>query len=173
MLRRILRFPVVEKCQNRVGHRGINTVQNRVVQLRCCGETVSAALGLTFLVDTEQIGGVVPQEIRGDTYRALHSRRQRHRLRLLDGFLFLRHILHCGNDLRQSAVFIQIQCEANLRRGPAGSVDLSLCKQILIIPRQCLQNHLLTSPLSGGGTVITPLTNSARKNIGVMFSGSR
>ena len=64
---------------------------------------------------------------------------QINRLRLLDGFLSLRHILHCGNDLRQSAVFIQIQCKANLRRGPAGSVDLSLCKQILIIPRQCLR----------------------------------
>ena len=36
--------------------KGKKTVQNRVVQLRCCGETVSAALGPSLLVDAEQIG---------------------------------------------------------------------------------------------------------------------
>ena len=34
------------------------------------------------------------------------------------------------------------------------------------------QDHPLTSPLFGGGTVITPSTRLARKNFGVMFAGS-
>lgn len=55
---------------------------------------------------------------------------------------------------------------------PSGSGDLAAMEEILVILRQRLQNHSLTSSLFHGGTTITPSVRLARKNRGVMFRGS-
>ena len=74
--------------------------------------------------------------------------------------------------LRHLAVFIQTQGEADLCRAPSGNGDLAAMEEILVILRQRLQNHSLTSSLFHGGTTITPSVRLARKNRGVMFRGS-
>ena len=52
------------------------------------------------------------------------------------------------------------------------SGDLAALEKILVISRQHLQDHPLTSLLSHGGTVSTPSVRLARKNRGMMFWAS-
>ena len=172
MLCRVLRFPSVEESQYCAGIGRIDAIQHRVVQLCRSDKALAAAFRLPFLVDAEQISGVVPQKVCSNADRSLHRRRQHHQLRLHDRLFTLCPFHHCRNDLRQLSVFIEIQRKADLRGRPAGGVDLALRAQVFIIPCQRLQDHPLTSPLFGGGTVITPSTRLARKNFGVMFAGS-
>lgn len=48
--------------------------------MQACGdaEAVPAALRLPLLVNTQQVGGVVPQEVGCNANSALHRRRQDH-----------------------------------------------------------------------------------------------
>ena len=87
MLCRVLRFPSVEESQYCAGIGRIDAIQHRMVQLCRCGKALETALGVTFLVDAEQISGVVPQKVCSDADRSLHRRRQRYQLWLKNGFL--------------------------------------------------------------------------------------
>ena len=171
MLCRVLRLPSVEESQYCAGNGRIHTVQHRMVQLCCGGKALPAAFRFPFLIDAEKIRGIVPQKVRCDAHCPLYRRGQRLGLRL-HGLFALCSFLHRRNDLRQLTVFVYVKCIADLCRSPTGCSDLAACEEILIILRQRLQDHPLTSLLSGGGTVITPSTRLARKNFGVMFSGS-
>ena len=173
MLRCTFRLPGVEEGQDRPGNGRIHTVQNAVMQCGGRREALPAPLGLSLLIHAEEIGGVIPEEVRRNAHRALDSCRKLHFLRPQNGFLSGFHRLQDRNDLRQCAVSVQTQGKADPRGGPAGGGDISPPQQILIVPGQGLQDHPLTSLLSGGGTVMTPFTRPARKNFGVMFSGSR
>ena len=172
MLCRAFRFPSVEKCQYCAGIGRIDAIQHRVVQLCRGGKALAAAFRLPFLVDAEQISGIVPQKVRGNADRSFHRCRQHHQLRLHDRLFTLCPFHHCRNDLRQLTVFVYVKCETDLRRGPAGRGNLTAREEVFVIPRQRLQDHPLTSLLSGGGTIITPSTRLARKNFGLMFAGS-
>ena len=172
MLCRVLRFPSVEESQYCAGIGRIDAIQHRVVQLCRGGKALAAAFRLPFLVDAEQISGIVPQKVRGNADRSFHRCRQHHQLRLHDRPFTLCPFHHCRNDLRQLTVFVYVKCETDFGRGPAGRGDLAAREEVFIVPCQRLQDHPLTSPLFGGGTVITPSTRLARKNFGVMFAGS-
>ena len=87
MLCRVLRFPSVEESQYCAGIGRIDAIQHRMVQLCRCGKALAAAFRLPFLVDAEQISGVVPQKVCSDADRSLHRRRQRYQLWLKNGFL--------------------------------------------------------------------------------------
>ena len=87
MLCRAFRLPSVEKSQYCAGIGRIDAIQHRVVQLCRCGKALETALGVSFLVDAEQISGVVPQKVCSDADRSLHRRRQRYQLWLKNGFL--------------------------------------------------------------------------------------
>ena len=87
MLCCVLRFPSVEESQYCAAIGRIDAIQHRMVQLCRCGKALETALGVTFLVDAEQISGVVPQKVRGNADRSFHRRRQRYQLWLKNGFL--------------------------------------------------------------------------------------
>ena len=87
MLCRAFRFPSVEKCQYCAAIGRIDAIQHRVVQLCRGGKALAAAFRLPFLVDAEQISGIVPQKVRGNADRSFHRRRQRYQLWLKNGFL--------------------------------------------------------------------------------------
>ena len=87
MLCCVLRFPSVEESQYCAAIGRIDAIQHRVVQLCRCGKALETALGVTFLVDAEQISGVVPQKVCSNADRSLHRRRQRYQLWLKNGFL--------------------------------------------------------------------------------------
>lgn len=87
MLCRVLRIPSVEESQYCADIGRIDAIQHRMVQLCRCGKALETALGVTFLVDAEQISGVVPQKVCSNADRSLHRRRQRYQLWLKNGFL--------------------------------------------------------------------------------------
>ena len=74
VLRCIFRLPCVKKCKNRTGNRRINAVKNLMVKLCSCVKTLAAAFRLALLVDAKKIGGIVPQKVCGNAYRALYRR---------------------------------------------------------------------------------------------------
>ena len=172
MLCCVLRLPSVEESQYCASIGRIDAIQHRVVQLCRCGKALAAAFRLALLVDAEQISGIVPQKVRDNADRSFHRCRQHHQLRLHDRLFTLCPFHHCRNDLRQLTVFVYVKCETDLRRGPAGRGEIAAREEVFIVPCQRLQDHPLTSPLFGGGTVITPSTRLARKNFGVMSAGS-
>ena len=86
MLCRVLRLPSVEESQYCAGIGRIDAIQHRMVQLCRSGKALAAAFGLPFLVDAEQISGVVPQKVCSNADRSLHRRRQRYQLWLKNGF---------------------------------------------------------------------------------------
>ena len=69
------------KISYRMGNRRINAVQYFVVKSCSCGKALAAAFRLPFLVDAEQISGIVPQKVRGNADRSFHRCRQHHQLR--------------------------------------------------------------------------------------------
>ena len=74
VLRCVFRLPCVKKCKNRMGNRRINAVQYFVVKSCSCGKALAAAFRLALLVDAKKIGGIVPQKVCGNAYRALYRR---------------------------------------------------------------------------------------------------
>ena len=138
----------------------------------CSGvEAVPAALRLSLLVNAQQIGGVVPQEVGSNTNGTLYRGRQLFdRLGYQCLSLFGR-LLNIDN-LRHLTVFIKAQGKADLCGVPSGRGNIAAQEKILVILRQRLQDHPLTSSLSHGGTTITPSVRLARKNRGVMVWGS-
>ena len=63
MLCRAFRLPSVEESQYCAGIGRIDAIQHRVVQLCRGGKALAAAFRLPFLVDAEQISGIVPQKV--------------------------------------------------------------------------------------------------------------
>ena len=78
VLHRFFRLPGVEERQYRSGSGGIHAIQYGVMQACGDAEAVPAALRLPLLVNTQQVGGVVPQEVGCNANSALHRRRQDH-----------------------------------------------------------------------------------------------
>ena len=166
-----LAFALRHAAEHRM-QRVIYAIQYGVMQ--ACGgtEAIPAALQLSLLVNTQHIRRVIPQEVGSNANSALYRRRQDYRLWTQDCLFTHRYFFHSGDRLRHLTAFIQTQGKADLCRAPAGSGDLAALEKILVIPRQRLQDHLLTSSLSHGGTTITPSVRLARKNRGVMVCGS-
>ena len=140
-----LRLPCVEIGKHGSRRGGIHIVQETMVQFGTGLKAFPASLRLALFVYTQQVAGIVPQEIRqhagraGDRCRELHLARAKH---LLFAVLFLDEKGHC---LGQAAVLRQTKRIADGRTAPAATGNGAPGGQILIQLRQRLQNHRTTS----------------------------
>ena len=164
--------PPVEESQQRPGSGAVHPVQHLVVEGPAGFKAFQAPLGLSLGVYPQNVAGIVPKEVGKDTCCACHRGGQRQILRGQHR-LFPPGLLRFGGGHPfQFPAFPQAEGKGYLGIRPARSCDLPLGGQRLIVFRQCLQDHPITSPLSRVGTVSIPSTSRARKNNGVMFSGS-
>ena len=107
-----------------------------------CGaglEALHRAGGLAFFVGTQQIGGVVAQQICNNTDSALFVLWDPQLPRSQNGLFALCHRGAQVGDLQKLPGIVQAQLIAYFKGIiPAGSGDLSLTQELLIISGRCL-----------------------------------
>ena len=168
----LFRIPCIEESEDRLGCRCVNSIQEPVVQLCTGPEAIFAPLRFSLLIRTQQIAGIVPQEVRQDAGGTCNRSRQLHGCWAQLGLFPDLDLCQLRDHRFQHSVFVQAQCIADFCRSPSGAGNLALLNQVFKQPGQCLQDHVRTSSAYMGGTSRTPSRRVARKKWGVMFSGS-
>ena len=166
----LARLPGIEKGEDGCSGGGINTVQQLVVQGGAGLEALNRSFRFAFFVGTQQIGGVVAQEVGRNAGRALYmggNGEFEGSQYLLFAFLHERTHVLCA---QQPSGVVHHQIKAHAKGViPAGGGDVTSFQKLLVIRGERLQNHVNTSASRQSSM---PFSNLARKNCGRRFSGS-
>ena len=165
----LCRVPRFKKAQDGRSDRIRNAVKHRAVLLRTGFKTGQRAFRLALAVHAQHVRCVVAQEIGRNAAGTLHLLRHLHRPRRQDGLLPAFHLLAEVLNRPQLAAFAEPERKGHPDALPPGRLEPPLCRQLFIVAHQRLQDHRTTSQSRRS---ITPFVICARKNIGVMFSGS-
>ena len=166
---RLSRVPCLKKAQDGRSDGMRNAAQHRAVLLRTGFKTGQRAVRLAPAVHAQHVRRVVAQEIGRNAAGTLHLLRHLHRPRRQDGLLPAFHLLAEVLNRPQLAAFAEPERKGHPDALPPGRLEPPLCRQLFIVAHQRLQDHRTTSQSRRS---ITPFVICARKNIGVMFSGS-
>ena len=173
MLRRFSRLPGIKIAEDRFGCRGVDAVQNAVMQRAAGFKALHAALRFSFFIQAEHVARIVPKKVGKNAVGTFDGGGELLYLWPQRGFPFSDvHLLQGGDDFFQLSVLSQAERITDIDRAPTEGRDLSACQQIFIKLGKCLQDHRFTSSLSMEGTVRTPSLSAARKNKGRMSAGS-
>ena len=63
MLGRLCGLPGVKKSENRFRSNRIYAIQKFIVQFRTCAEAFQTPFRFSFLVNAQQVAGIIPQKI--------------------------------------------------------------------------------------------------------------
>ena len=166
----LVRLPGVEESQHGLRSGVIHSIQQRVVQRSAGGKALFGTLRLALFIGAKQIGGVVTKKICSNSGGALYVRRDARRACREHSFFAALYAFPAVDHIDQRTVCVDFQLIAYGECVcPAGSGELALMEQRLVIGGQCLQDHVTTSVFRQSST---PSVSCARKNCARMFCGS-